>query len=125
MFLGYQETTIERLREKIDEGLVGCKKKIVILIDDVDRLEYNELFELLRLIRISANFRNVIFVVAYDKTYIAQLLEDHQIPNGEEYLKKIINLEITLPAYEYNLLIRMLHRHLLEIVAIDEKPKKQ
>lgn len=124
IFLGYQETTIEGLREKIDEGLVGCKKKIVILIDDVDRLEYNELFELLRLIRISANFRNVIFVVAYDKTYIAQLLEDHQIPNGEEYLKKIINLEITLPAYEYNLLIRMLHRRLLEIVAIDEKAQK-
>lgn len=52
---------------------------------------------MLKLIRITANFKNLFFLVAYDKDHIANLLKG---VGGEEFLKKIIPLEICLPDYE-------------------------
>lgn len=56
-----KEETLESLKNKIEEGLTVDKSKpFAIFIDDLDRLEGEELFEVLRLIRITANFRNVV-----------------------------------------------------------------
>lgn len=94
------ELSISELHTKINEELNQTDKQIIILIDDIDRLDNDEMFEVLRLIRISANFSKITFVVTYDKGYLSQNIFKHLSCKGEAYLKKIINLEIQLPSYE-------------------------
>ena len=58
---------IETILEKID-----CP--IYIFIDDLDRLDKEEAFEVLKLIRNSASFKRIIYIVAYDKNYLIDIL---------------------------------------------------
>ena len=87
------------MKKKIDDTLKRLNKKIVIYIDDLDRLDSTELLEVMRLIRNTADFRNTFFVVAYDRNYVLNALEKHNPINLQNYLDKIFQLEITLPYF--------------------------
>lgn len=85
----------KQVENRIKEG-----NTVVVFIDDLDRLGPDELYETLRLIRVTANFKNVIYIVAYDSLYVEALLTEKGINNGTAFIKKIINVEISLPGYE-------------------------
>lgn len=105
-----EEMSIAELHSKINSELNQIDKQIIIMIDDIDRLDNEEMFEVLRLIRISANFSKITFVVTYDKSYLTQNIFRHLSCKGEDYLKKIINLEIQLPSYEDYVLADVLYQ---------------
>lgn len=77
---------------------------MAVFIDDLDRLKDDELFEVLKLIRTTAQFKNMIYIVAFDRGYTANMLESKNINDGYKYIEKIFNVEITLPYYERNIL---------------------
>lgn len=70
---------------------------LLVLVDDVDRLQPEELLGLLKLLRNGADFPNIIYLVAADKDAMSQQLETRGIKNGEEYLKKFFNFELLFP----------------------------
>ncbi|MBR5781922.1 MAG: hypothetical protein IKY27_08075 [Bacteroidales bacterium] len=80
----------------------------IILVDDVDRLQAKELLDLLKLIRDTADFPYIIYVVAADKVALKSTLESTGIKETELYLRKFFNLEVMFPAFET---YRMLRDH--------------
>lgn len=121
--LSKKEQTLESLKDKIEEAItIDGSKPFAIFIDDLDRLEGNELFEVLRLIRITANFRNVVFVVAYDRDYICNVLnESKNIKRAEEYIQKIFHLEVSLPKFEDETLLDVFMDETVRIAALNER----
>ena len=91
------DDSLDELKENISKKLANLPKKVVILIDDTDRLEGNEVFEILRLIRNTADFKNVIYIATYDKEYVTNVLEDNKIKEPNNYLEKIFQVEVHLP----------------------------
>lgn len=83
------------LKEKIREALKELGEHIFILIDDLDRLGADEIFEVLKLIRNTANFPYIIFIVTLDKKYVINQLERKNIPAS--YLEKIFMADLALP----------------------------
>ena len=65
------------------------KQKIVIIIDDIDRLEGKEIFEVLRIIRNTAKFNNIIYIVAYDKDHVVGQLCLPEFGIEKDYLEKM------------------------------------
>lgn len=120
--LNKREETLESLKDKIEEAIAtDDSKPFAIFIDDLDRLEGNELFEVLRLIRITANFRNVVFIVAYDRNYICNVLnESKNIKRAEEYIQKIFHLEVSLPKFEDETLLDVFMEEVVRIASLDE-----
>lgn len=118
-----KEETLESLKDKIEEAItIDGSKPFAIFIDDLDRLEGNELFEVLRLIRITANFRNVVFVVAYDRDYICNVLnESKNIKRAEEYIQKIFHLEVSLPKFEDEILFDVFMEEIVRIALLNER----
>jgi hypothetical protein len=98
----------------INKYLKGLNKRLLIVIDDVDLLIKYEILAVIRLIRNTANFSNTIFVVAYDKGYVNSALQEHNKYNSELFLEKIIQLEISLPYYEKEILKKTFLRLLKE-----------
>ena len=94
------DDSLDELKENISKKLANLPKKVVILIDDTDRLEGNEVFEILRLIRNTADFRNVIYIATYDKEYVTNVLEGNKIKDPSAYLEKIFQIEVHLPKVE-------------------------
>ncbi len=111
-------TSIAKLFEDISNVLIASNKKVVIFIDDIDRLENKEIFQVLKLIRNTANFPNLFFVVAYDKSYVSSALDKMNIDNSELYLQKIFQLEITLPTINNKKLITDFLNQLKEILSL-------
>ena len=91
------EKSLAELKKDVDNGLKHLNKPIVIVIDDIDRLEKEELFETLRLIRNTGNFSNLTYVVVYDEKYVTQQLTNKGIYDGKLFLEKIFPAQVALP----------------------------
>lgn len=90
--------------ELIKEILERTKHKTVVFIDDIDRLNAVEIKEVLRLIRNTANFPYIQFIVAYDKNYVCETLKNNGINTPDRYLEKFFNVEMSLPKSEERVL---------------------
>jgi hypothetical protein len=109
------EGTLTELFDEINNSIDRIQKKIIVFIDDLDRLTGDELIDILKLIRNTANFRNTFFIVAYDHNYVLNTIEKKNlISSKEEYLQKIVQLEITLPIFQKNILIQFLEEQITE-----------
>ena len=118
-----EEESLSSLKDRIEKAIsADGAKPLAVLIDDLDRLEGDELFEVLRLVRITANFRNVVFIVAYDRTYVCQVLnETKNIKRADEYLQKIFHVEVSLPKFEDHTLLDIFMEELARIAALDTR----
>jgi hypothetical protein len=103
-----EETLRERFDE-ISELIHFTGKRFFIIIDDLDRLDNDEVFEVLRLIRNVANFPRLTYLAAYDKFYIINALRSKRIRLPEQYLEKIFELEIELPKIDGRKIRDILH----------------
>ena len=92
---------LEQLRDRIVALLNGTKKRVVILIDDLDRLDKQETHTLFRLIKACADFPNVCYVLAFDDTAVAKAIGERYggggEPAGRSFLEKIIQVPLHLP----------------------------
>lgn len=113
--------SITSLKDEIEKKLNNTQSRYLVLIDDLDRLEHQELFEVLRLIRITASFSNLLFVVTYDKHHIEEMLNANHISNGELFVKKIFNTEIVLPELEPYKLPQMLIDEITRLLGKDSR----
>lgn len=100
--------------EIISSEIARINKRVCVFIDDLDRLEKSEIMEVLKLIRNTANFKNTIFVVGYDREYIIKSIGTQGIINPDQYLEKIFSVEVSLPIYEKEILLRELRNLLNE-----------
>jgi len=107
--------TLQEERINIDTKLRELNKKIVIVIDDIDRLDKVETRLIMKLVKMTANFPNTIFFLAYDRDKVAERLCEDGWP-GEEYLKKIIQVSFTLPEADRQGLRKILFSDLDETI---------
>jgi hypothetical protein len=94
-----KEDTLDKLKKDISNGLKKYKHKIIIIIDDIDRLYSKEIIEVFQLVRSLADFPNVVYLLSFDRDIVVKSLEKAQCGNGSEYLEKIIHYPIELPIY--------------------------
>lgn len=103
--------------QQINKMLNNIDRKVVVTIDDLDRLHSNEIVEVLKLIRNTADFSNVIYLVGYDKAYIQEAIKTLSEVGGSNYLDKIFQLEIPLPKREEDDLLTTLQMYLKEMLS--------
>ncbi|QZT37808.1 KAP family NTPase [Halosquirtibacter xylanolyticus] len=81
--------------EQINQALIKNNLRLIVFIDDTDRLHQDEIFSLFQLIRAIGKFKNTFYVTAIDKDYITQSLEG-KIERPESYQDKIFDLSIAI-----------------------------
>jgi len=97
------EDEIKKQKEKVEKSIKQIDKKVVVFIDDFDRLLCDEILEVLKLIDANANFKNVIFISAYDKRQVEEVFSNAKIAGSHKFAEKFFNTEhdIPLPDKEY------------------------
>lgn len=83
-------------RETVSEALAHLDQPVVVVIDDIDRLATNEIREIFKLVRLTASFPNVLYVLAFDRCRVEQALSEDGVP-GRAYLEKILQLSFDVP----------------------------
>lgn len=94
----YKKKTLTTEHDRIMTFLKQINRPIVISIDDVDRLHDDEVKLMLNLIRDTADFPNLFYIIAADKKNLCLSLERLGIEAPEVYMKKFINFECLFPA---------------------------
>lgn len=84
-------------QEKVREALSKLSNPIVVVLDDIDRLTTPEIRDVFKLVRLTANFPKVIYLLAFDRMRVEQALAEQGIP-GRDYLEKILQIGVDLPA---------------------------
>ena len=98
-----EEISLESFQKKIDKALEDSKWKIIVFIDDIDRLDKNEIYTLLKIVKLNANFKNLVYLIPMDHEQVAKAIKDRYgecIEDGYKFLEKIINIPIHLPKIE-------------------------
>lgn len=93
---------LKSMHDRIDKKLKKKHKPIIITIDDLDRLDKDEVLSVLKLIRDTADFPNIFYITAAEYTYLSETLKQCGITHPDRYLEKFFNLTLYLPAYEMN-----------------------
>jgi predicted KAP-like P-loop ATPase len=84
-------------RAKLVKALSNKSQPMVVVLDDIDRLSSAEIREVFKLVRLTASFPNIIYIVAFDRSRVEQALSEEGIP-GRDYLEKILQVAVDLPA---------------------------
>ncbi|TQL14970.1 KAP-like P-loop domain-containing protein [Zymomonas mobilis] len=91
------EKSLSNLKNQLTTIFQDIGRRIIVVIDDLDRLDPSEAIEVLRLVRSVADFPNVTYVLSYDRNILCKAIEEQiKIDSGQSYLEKIIQLTIPL-----------------------------
>lgn len=98
-------------QEAVNRTLRELGKRVYVLLDDLDRLSGEEILEVLKLMDRNASFSNTVFIVAYDKAYVNNVLKKH-LDHGlaHSFIDKYISWEIPLPEPDKEKLERLIRR---------------
>ncbi|MCF4114218.1 MULTISPECIES: KAP family P-loop NTPase fold protein [Dethiosulfovibrio] len=108
-------------REKVEEALKKLDRPIVVVLDDIDRLTTREIRDIFKLVRLTASFSNIIYVLAFDRDRVEKALEEDGLP-GRDYLEKIVQVNVDLPTMPSRLLEREFSRELSDVLSkIDDQ----
>lgn len=102
--------SIEEIRQRIESYIAQTKRKIIIFIDDIDRLQPKEILLVFKLSRLNANFQNTIFLLAFDPVIIQNYFKN-DLNIDSEFLEKIVQKPIPLPAIEQQDIYQFLDDH--------------
>ena len=98
-----QPASVNSLRKEVTDTLKKCGKRIIVVLDDIDRLSVSEIRDIFKLVRLTASFPNLIYIVVCDRFRVEQALDEQGLP-GQNYLEKIIQLPFDLPEVPRHLL---------------------
>lgn len=90
------ENSLQKQRQKLIDVLREVKKPITVVLDDIDRLSSDELQSILKLVRLTGNFPNIIYLLSFDKEKVTETLNNSNI-DGMAYLEKIIQVTFDVP----------------------------
>lgn len=92
---------LAQVRHDVERILRKHKKRVVVFIDDIDRLDRKEIQTLFKLVRLSGDFAYTSYVLAFDDGVVADALGEvygeGDINAGRRFLEKIIQVPLHLP----------------------------
>lgn len=115
----------DSLKDSIKQSFASLDKKVLVLIDDFDRLSKDEILEVLKLIDSNAAFTNMVFLTAYDKEQVNKSLGDSYITKDACFVDKFFNLEFAIPSRPYSYISMYIEDKLCEILDANNDEKSQ
>jgi len=98
--------SLEELRSRIDRMLDDSKRRLVVLVDDIDRLDREETHAIFKLVKLSASFKHTSYVLAFDDEVVAAALGERYgeggTKGGRAFLEKIVQVPLNLPPADVN-----------------------
>lgn len=97
----FRRSTVPSLTEvkrDVEQAASRLPRRIVVVIDDLDRLPPQEIGTIIQAVKAVADFPNVLYLLCYDRATLASGIESAlHVSDGEAYLEKIVQIPLPLP----------------------------
>ncbi|BBD68408.1 KAP P-loop domain-containing protein [Nostoc commune NIES-4072] len=100
------------LKEEVEDTLAQQQRRIVITIDDIDRLAAEDIKQLFRIFKAMRNFTNIVYLLVFNKEVVMKTIADTKEISEEAYLEQIIQVSFELPNPDKTSLRRLLFEKL-------------
>ncbi|WP_043320049.1 P-loop NTPase fold protein [Microbulbifer sp. HZ11] len=107
---------VPAIKSKISKILDDAGKRILVVVDDIDRLAPEETRQLFTVIKALGDFPNVIYLLAFDREVASRAIEQQSGLPGERYLEKIVQVPFEIPPVDRVALRAALFKRLDEIL---------
>jgi len=97
-----KKLNLEKRKGAAVSALLKLERPIIAFIDDLDRLTPSEVFEMIRVVKAIADFPRVSYVLAFDIGHIEVALRKAGIERAIEYLEKLVQVRLNLPAIAHS-----------------------
>lgn len=114
----YNKKSVMEVKDEIKDELIKRQKKLIIVIDDIDRLNQSEIKQIFRLIRVNADFPHTIYLLAFDRNIIEKNLTEQVGISGKDYLNKIVQVNFDIPVVKPTKISVFLFRELNRVLYI-------
>ncbi|MDH6307010.1 putative KAP-like P-loop ATPase [Parabacteroides sp. PF5-5] len=95
------EIDVEDLKKRVEQIIIDSNKKLVIFIDDIDRLDKYEIHSIFRLVKLTADFYNTTYILSFDEEVVSKSIGERygtgDLESGKNFLEKIIQVPLTIP----------------------------
>ena len=88
---------LSKRRRKLEGKLKKSATRIVVFIDDLDRLMDDEVTDVMRAVKAVGDLPYMTYVLLYDRDSLTKSLDKSCHDKGDEYLEKIVQVPIDLP----------------------------
>ncbi|WP_448640254.1 KAP family P-loop NTPase fold protein [Geodermatophilus sp. URMC 63] len=97
---------------------------ILVVVDDIDRLQPAELLDLLKVVRLLGRFPGVDFLLAYDEQTLVETLQDPSrgrvsTARARAFMEKIVQYPLSMPPLLTGKIVKILDAGLTEIVTLE------
>ena len=92
-----EDINLDKAKTNLEKVLIKSNQKIIVIIDDINRLTNTQIRDIFQLVKQVGNFPNIIYVLSMDRDVVCRALEDVHNINGSEYLEKIIQIPFEIP----------------------------
>jgi predicted KAP-like P-loop ATPase len=110
-----EQPSVEEQRELVRKDLLQLDQRVLVVIDDLDRIEAAQIRDMVRLIKLVGDFPNVTYLLSYDRAPVERALGDTP-REGATYLEKIVQVVHDLPEPPPEAILRVLLDELQVIV---------
>lgn len=94
-------TNLSDKKERIEKILEKIQKRIVIFVDDIDRLDKNEIYSIFRIVKLTGNFKYMTYILSFDEDMVASSIgerfSNEDSKAGYRFLEKIIQVPLNVP----------------------------
>lgn len=97
----YKTPDIEARKSALENALRKFPQRIVVLLDDLDRLYPAEAYEMVRIIKAVGDLPNVGYVLAWDEKYVSAALDKLSVPFSATYLDKVVQVRLPVPPLSF------------------------
>lgn len=112
----FPEKALEDQKKDLVKLFREIDRRVIVVIDDIDRLTDQEIRQLFQLIKINGDFPNTMYLVAFDRNVVEKALDKEQGIKGRDYLEKIVQVGFDIPATEIYFVEQELFRELDKIL---------
>lgn len=103
-------------KTKLVKALQEEKQRIIVVVDDIDRLTNEQIRDIFQLVKQVGDLPNIIYVLAMDREVVSNALTEVHNFDGNEYLEKIIQIPFEIPELKLSKLYEIFFAKLDEVI---------
>lgn len=112
----HTKDSLKQIRDALEKRLRDLDRPLVVFVDDIDRLEPDQIRMLLRQVKANANLPNIVFVLLFQSNIVERALDPVADQDGRAFLEKIVQTSFDLPAVPVSMVHQLFEEELEALV---------
>jgi predicted KAP-like P-loop ATPase len=108
--------SLAELKRDLGVSLASLPRPVLVVIDDIDRLTTEEILQVFQLVKVNADFPNIIYLLLFERSIVEKALDRISGDRGHEFLQKIVQVEFHIPHAHRRSIERVLYTGLDKLI---------